>query len=93
MEMVIYDFDNSTKKVELPDKEITEIFVEVVSGDETGCVTFVDGDEVDFDASDCRYYDCHDGCYFVTGEAIQKWLSYEPTDKETNSYRRQNLFG
>lgn len=93
MEMVIYDFNDAHKEVELPDKKISEIFVEVLSGDETGFVKFEDGGMVEFDASDCRCHDFHDGFYLVTGEAIQKWLSYEPTDKETNSYRRQNLFG
>ena len=49
--MKIYDYDNREVIIELPYKEIKEVFVNVLSGDETGIVEFVDGTYIRFDAS------------------------------------------
>lgn len=89
--IVIYDYDNKEKEIALPDKEITEIFVSVLSGDETGYVKFEDGTDVHFDASDCRFMDFNDGYYSVEGENIQKWLDFKPSGTRTASYERRDF--
>lgn len=90
--MIIYDFDNEAVKVELPDKPIASISVTVLSGDETGNVVFKDGEIIHFDASNCRLMGFFDGSYSVSGEDIQKWLDFKPTDGRTASYQRQRQF-
>lgn len=40
--ITIYDYDNKPVTVELPEKEIVSIFINVISGDETGWFTFED---------------------------------------------------
>lgn len=90
--MIIYDYAGNEVNIDLPDKEISEIFVEVISGDETGIVTFTDGTTVHFDASDCRMMNFYDGDYCVTGANIQKWLDFKPSSKRTASYERQEMF-
>lgn len=51
----IYDYENKPTEIVIPDdKEISAIFVVVLSGDETGIVMFTDGTSIRFDASDCR---------------------------------------
>lgn len=92
MIITIYDYDNKETKITLPDKNIKEIYVHVLSGDETGYVRFEDDSRIDFDASDCRIVGYDDGKYFVTGKDIQKWINFKPPHYGTNSYRRQSLF-
>ena len=90
--MIIYDFDNETVEIKLPEKQIVSINVSVVSGDETGKVVFEDGEVICFDASSCRLMNFFGGYYSVTGENIQKWLNFKPSGKRTASYERQTLF-
>lgn len=94
MFMKIYDYDNRVTEIEIPDnKQICTIFVNIVSGDETGFVEFADGDIIRFDASDCRIFGYDDGGYIVKGDSIQKWLDWEPNDDDyTYSYSRQRTF-
>lgn len=60
--ITVYDYENKPVIVELPDKEIEEIFVQIISGDETGVVVFKDGTLVRFDACEggrmVGYYAC-----------------------------------
>lgn len=90
--MIIYDYANTAVEIQLPNKEIQLICVNVLSGDETGCVKFTDGDELYFDASDCRIMTFYDGRYIVGGDDIEKWLNFKPTPGRTASYQRQALF-
>jgi hypothetical protein len=92
MIITIYDYANATKEITLPDKDIAEITVIVLSGDETGCIEFTDGTEIKFDASDCRLTDYYDGIYTVEGEDIQKWIDFEPSGNRAVSYERQSIF-
>ena len=96
MTVTIYDYANDTVEVEIPAKtadDIEDIYVHVLSGDETGSVKCKNGDIVEFGASDCRLRGFDDGWYIVTNpEAIKKWLEFEPTGYETASYQRQRLF-
>ena len=92
--MTIYDYDDKQVQVEIPDKEIVEIFVHVISGDETGWIEFVDGTRIHFDASNCRMIGYDDGCYCVKGKDIEKWLNFEPNKEDLFcfSYDRQGIF-
>lgn len=91
--ITIYDYDDKEVQVEVPDKEIKEIFVHVLSGDETGLIEFADGTSIHFDASNCRMMSFDDGCYSVEGEDIEKWLNFEPNKNSfCYSYDRQEIF-
>lgn len=94
MFMKIYDYDNRVTEIEIPeDKQISTIFVNIVSGDETGFVYFTDDSFIRFDASNCRMFGYDDGGYIVKGDNIQKWLNWEPNDDDyTYSYSRQRVF-
>ena len=92
MIITIYDYRDDTKEITLPDKKIVEIFVSVLSGDETGYVKFVDGTKIKFDASDCRIASYYDGNYTVEGENIKKWIDFKPSGNRTVSYERQDVF-
>lgn len=93
MIITIYDYKNAKKEITIPDKEIAEIFVIVVSGDETGYVKFADGEQISFDASDTRVEDYYDGCYCVKDENIQEWINFTPSGNRAFSYERQDYFG
>lgn len=95
-DFTIYDFSNRetvchVKEYNLSD--VKEIFVWIVSGDETGSLTMQDGTIYDFDASNDRIADFNDGSYIIKEkEEIEEWLNFKPTAKEscsTLSYLRQ----
>jgi hypothetical protein len=99
-DFTIYNYDNRetvchVKKHNLSD--VKEIFVWVVSGDETGDLTMQDGTVYDFDASGNRVINFDDGSYIVEGkENIEKWFNFKPTEKESHltlSYVRQDKWG
>lgn len=99
-DFTIYGYDNRetvchVKKHNLSD--VKEIFVCVVSGDETGDLTMQDGTIYDFDASGNRVINFDDGSYIVEGkENIEKWFNFKPTEKESHltlSYVRQDKWG
>lgn len=94
MKMRIYDYANREHFIELPDKEIKSIFVNVLAGDETGEIKFTDGTSVDFDAANRRcMMDFNDGYYLVDGEDIQKWLNWKASeDSIVVAYDRQRDF-
>lgn len=88
LRVTVYDYNNKQKILNIPDKDIKEIWVNVQSGDETGRITFNDGESVYFDASSDRTYSFDDCSYIVTGENIQKWLDFVPSLYKTASYER-----
>lgn len=99
-DFVIYDYDNQKTicHVEGYDiSDIKEIFIWIITGDETGSLTMQDGTVYNFDASDNRFEDFNDGSYTVKGkENIEKWLNFQPTEKESHltfSYVRQRKWG
>lgn len=92
MIITIYDYRNDTKEITLPDKEISEISVTILSGDETGFVKFIDDTKIRFDASDDRFTDYYDGMYTLEGENIQKWINFKPSGNRIISYERQAIF-
>lgn len=90
--ITIYDYDDKPVTVELPEKEIVSIFINVISGDETGWVIFGDNSSIRFDASDCRIHSFYDGSYIVLEPDIEDWVKYKPSGNETCSYARQEAF-
>lgn len=99
-DFTIYDYDNREIVCHVEGyniSDIKEIFVWIISGDETGNLTMQDGTIYDFDASGNRIIDFNDGSYIVEGkENIEKWFNFKPTKKEsclTLSYVRQEKWG
>ena len=92
MIIAIYDYRDRVKAITLPDKEISEIFVTVLSGDETGYIRFVDGTKLRFDAADDRFESYYDGDYIVEGEDIKRWIDFKPSGNRTVSYERLSIF-
>ena len=99
-EFTIYDYSNRetvchVKKHDL--SNVKEIFVWVVSGDETGDLLMSDGTVYSFDASNNRIMSFDDGCYTINEkEDIEKWFNFKPTEEElhdTLSYVRQAKWG
>lgn len=91
--MRIYDYANRPKDVELDDKKITAIHVEIKSGDEFVTVVYEDGQRAVFDSSITRSIDYEDGEYVVQGDEIERWLHYQPKKTGTASYERLTEFG
>ena len=96
MRMKIYDYANRPVEVELPDKAIQVILVQVSTGDETGYVLFVDGSRIKFDASTTRITDYDDGAYAVRKEHAAEWLNWKPVNNDsflqTYSYARMDWY-
>ena len=78
MKTKIYDYANVAVEIEIKDKPIEKIFVEIKSGDEIVTIYYKDGTQDRFDSSNCRINNYDDGAYVVTGENIEKWLNYKP---------------
>ena len=99
-DFVIYDYKNQKTICHVEGygiSDIKEIFIWIVTGDETVSLTMQDGTVYDFDASDNRFADFDDGSYIVEGKKnIEKWLNFQPTEKESHltfSYVRQGKWG
>lgn len=99
-EFTIYDWNNNETICHVKDhdmSDVKEIFVNVISGDETGDLLMSDGTVYSFDASDDRVLPFNDGCYIINEkEEIEKWFNFKPTEKEphsTLSYTRQEKWG
>lgn len=90
MKFKIYDYDNKSVEVEIPDKPIHYIMVTILGGDETGTVYFEDGTSQTFNSSEYRIIDIFDGCYVVMRDEVNKWISINPHvgQYETKSYKR-----
>ena len=96
MRMKICDYINRPVEVELPDKEIKAILVQILTGDEIGYVLFEDGSQLSFDASMERVTDYNDGAYLVKKEHLAEWLDWKPEDTPwplyTCAYARRNWY-
>lgn len=93
MKFNIYDYADQPIEIETQDKPIEEIFVQILSGDETIVVTYADDDEDEFDSANDRIESYNDGFYIVTKEFLDEWMNWKPQEGETcYSYRRQRQF-
>lgn len=94
MRFQIYGFNNEPRTILLLNRDvadISQIFVRVLSGDETGFVEFTDGKREYFDSSCSRFTEYFDGEYIVKGEDIPKWLEFRASSG-TIAYRRRDKF-
>lgn len=93
MTIDIYDFANNAVTIELFNKRIKEIYVEVVTGDEIVYITYENETCQTCDSSlGTRIEDFLDGAYQVEGEKnIQDWINFEPKGS-IYSYERMRLF-
>lgn len=93
MKFNIYDYADQPIEIETQDKPIEEIFVQILSGDETIVVTYADDDEDEFDSANNRIESYNDGFYIVTKEFLDEWMNWKPQEGETcYSYHRQRQF-
>lgn len=95
MKAKIYKYSDTARIIDLPDKKIRSIGVEILSGDEVVTFNFEDGEIIRVDACDCiRLASFEDGYYTVEGSDIEAWLNWTP-DKDSiggYSYERKWLF-
>ena len=64
MKIKLLDYENKTKIVDVGDiKEIGSMYIEVLSGDEVLFVVYKDYTVKEFDSSNTRCEDCHEGGY------------------------------
>lgn len=93
MKFNIYNYADQPVEIETQNKPIEEIFVQILSGDETIIVTYADGSEDDFDADDTRITSYDDGFYVVTKQHLKEWMNWKPQKGEKcYSYHRQRQF-
>lgn len=99
-EFTVYDYDDQGTVCHVKGHDMSDvkaIFVNVISGDETGDLLMSDGTIYSFDASDNRIMSFDDGGYIINKkEDIEEWLNFKPTEKElhkTLSYVRQEKWG
>lgn len=94
MKFKIYDYDNKSVEVKIPDKPIHCIMETILSGDEIGTVYFEDGTSQTFNSSEYRITDVFDGCYVVMRDEVNKWISINPHvgQYETKSYKRYEIW-
>lgn len=93
MKFNIYDYADQPIEIETQDKPIEEIFVQILSGDETIVVIYADDDEDEFDSANDRIESYNDGFYIVTKEFLDEWMNWKPQEGETcYSYHRQRQF-
>ncbi len=74
MKTKIYNYTNA-REIEIKDKPIDYIRVELISGDEVVTIHYTDSTQETFDSNDCRYMNFYDGSYVVKGSDIEKWLN------------------
>ena len=80
MKFTIYDYNDKATEVDTGDKEIKELFVQVLSGDEVVTVDYDDGTKETFDSSTNRLVSYVEESYIVQKDRIQDWINIVVTD-------------
>nr|DAF27344.1 MAG TPA: hypothetical protein [Caudoviricetes sp.] len=75
MKFKIFDYAGREVIVDAGDKEIRQIRVEEVTGDEVIEIEYVDGSIEEFDSGICRLTDFRDGAYRISGDDLKEWLA------------------
>jgi hypothetical protein len=95
----VYDCYDRETKIPTLGSEIKEVFVVIVSGDETGIVRFKDGTMNRFDAYNdaeefrgFRTMSFYDGCYIVHNHQLEEWQKCGEENTEDIVRKRRNLF-
>ena len=98
MKTKIYNYADSETEIELQDKPIEIMFVEIISGDEVLTVIYEDHTIERFDADDWRTASYADASYPVFKECLNEWFIFDP-EKDLDpkyptrySYARQEKF-
>ena len=92
MKIKIYNYCNEEVEIDVV-KEIKEIFVEVVSGDEIIHIEYDDGSYDVFDSChNGRIIAFDDGCYTIEKDKINEWNDFKFTKGITCSYERLHKF-
>ena len=88
MKFNIYDYDNCPTEIDTGNKEIKELEVLVLSGDEIVTIRYEDGSTKRYDSSCTRNITYFDDEYTVTKENIAKWIRSAMSTNEIISYNR-----
>lgn len=91
MKFNIYNYNNEPTEIDIGNKEIEYITVEVISGDEWIHIHYEDGTKSHY-RSDTALIPLYDGGYIVRKEEIQKWIELEKVTYDTISYHRLEKF-
>ena len=98
MKTKIYDYINNETEIELQDKPIEIMFVEIISGDEVLTVVYEDNTIQRFDSSESRFESFADGSYVVLKDQFDDWFAFDP-EKDLDlknptkySYAREEKF-
>ena len=71
MKIKLLDYEDKTKVVDVGDiKEIKSMYIEVISGDEVLLVIYKDYTIKEFDSSNTRCEDRHEGRYLIYNEQL-----------------------
>lgn len=84
MKFKIFDYAGREVIVDAGDKEIRQIRVEEITGDEVIEIEYTDGSVEEFDGGICRLTDFRDGSYRVSGNDLKKWLADRAVIEEKN---------
>lgn len=88
----IYDYDDQPTTIDLKDKDVKRLEVEMVTGDEIVTVVYADGSTESFDSSNCRLTDYYDGEYTVEEDRITEWVESAKPVHSTIAYTRLDRF-
>ena len=92
----IYDYKGKATKVDTNNKEVKQLLVQVLSGDEVVTVDYSDGTNETYDSSNNRFINRFDSSYSVTLEDLQEWIAYGVSRANSNSenlsYKRMYEF-
>ena len=88
MKFNIYDYNNGPTEIDTGNKEIKELEVLVLTGDEIVTIRYEDGSKERYDSSYTRGINYFDDEYTVTKENIQKWIQSAMSTNEIISYNR-----
>lgn len=75
MKFKIFDYAGREVIVDAGDKEIRQIRVEEITGDEVIEIEYIDTSIKEFDSGTCRLSDFRDGAYRVSGDDLKEWLA------------------
>lgn len=86
MKFKIYNYNGEATEVDTGDKEIKELFVQVLSGDEVVTVDYDDGTKETFDSSTNRLVSYVEESYIVEKDRIQDWINFVVTDYDKQAW-------
>ena len=96
MKFNIYNYDNEPTEIDTEDKEIRDIEVTVVNGNEFIWIYYKDALESHI-SYPYKEYNCMHYCYIVTNRSLKDWIDLEkdeiPTGYSIGEYRLEKFTG